>query len=181
MTEPITTPGAAAKDHHSRVQAAAERALADQTNLQLSRARLVTVFAALSLTLLISFVDQNGIGVTLPTIAVALEAGDTISWAGTSSLIANTAFVMLYGRLSDIFGRKAVFLGAVALLSVAALLCGFAQNAAMCKYLFICPLTGSPRFPGVNFAANPRNPPCSQSTCSAPSPGSAAAASATSP
>ncbi|KAK7918132.1 hypothetical protein PG985_010006 [Apiospora marii] len=133
MTGTINTPGVpgtTSKDH-SRVQAAAERALADQTNLQLSRARLVTVFAALSLTLLISFVDQNGIGVTLPTIAVDLEAGDTISWAGTSSLIANTAFVMLYGRLSDIFGRKAVFLGAVALLSIAALLCGFARNAAM--------------------------------------------------
>ncbi|KAK8108787.1 hypothetical protein PG984_014588 [Apiospora sp. TS-2023a] len=129
MTGTITTAGTAAKDH-SRVQAAAERALADQTNLQLSRARLVTVFAALSLTLLITFVDQNGIGVTLPTIAVDLEAGDTISWAGTSSLIANTAFVMLYGRLSDIFGRKVVFLAAVGLLSVAALLCGFAQNAA---------------------------------------------------
>ncbi|KAK8022342.1 hypothetical protein PG993_013109 [Apiospora rasikravindrae] len=117
-----------AKDH-GRVQAAAERALTDQTNL-LSRARLLTVFAVLSLSLLISFVDQNGIGVTLPTIAADLDAGDTISWAGTASLIANTTFAMLYGRLSDIFGRKAVFLGAVALLSIAALLCGFAQNAA---------------------------------------------------
>ncbi|KAK6851629.1 major facilitator superfamily domain-containing protein [Apiospora arundinis] len=63
---------------HSRLQAAAERNLTDQTNLQLSRARLLTVFAALSLALLISFVDQNGIGVTLPTIAADLEAGDTI-------------------------------------------------------------------------------------------------------
>ncbi|KAK6822802.1 MFS transporter [Apiospora arundinis] len=116
---------------HSRLQAAAERNLTDQTNLQLSRARLLTVFAALSLALLISFVDQNGIGVTLPTIAADLEAGDTIPWAGTASLVANTTFAMLYGRLSDIFGRKAVFLGAVALLSVAAVLCGFAQNAAM--------------------------------------------------
>ncbi|KAK8007694.1 hypothetical protein PG989_001684 [Apiospora arundinis] len=116
---------------HNRLQAAAERNLTDQTNLQLSRARLLTVFAALSLALLISFVDQNGIGVTLPTIAADLEAGDTIPWAGTASLVANTTFAMLYGRLSDIFGRKAVFLGAVALLSVAAVLCGFAQNAAM--------------------------------------------------
>ncbi|KAK7937904.1 major facilitator superfamily domain-containing protein [Apiospora aurea] len=121
-----------AKDHR-RVQAAAERALTDQTNL-LSRPRLLTVFAVLSLSLLISFIDQNGIGVTLPTIAADLDAGDTISWAGTASLIANTTFAMLYGRLSDVFGRKAVFLVAVALLSVAALLCGFAQDAAV--YVF---------------------------------------------
>ncbi|KAK8076586.1 hypothetical protein PG994_003858 [Apiospora phragmitis] len=121
---------------HSRVQAAAERALADQTNLQLSRARLLTVFAVLAATLLVSFVDQNGIGVTLPTVAADLGAGATVSWAGTASLVANTAFAMLYGRLSDLFGRKAVFLVAVGLLSVAALLCGFAQNAAMCIYVF---------------------------------------------
>lgn len=148
------TPGTTTGKDHSRAQAAAELALADQTNLQLSRARLVTVFSALSLTLLISFVDQNGIGVTLPTIAVDLDAGDTISWAGTSSLIANTAFVMLYGRLSDIFGRKAVFLGAVALLSIAALLCGFAQNAATCKYLHT-PRLARQRLPWVPIAADP--------------------------
>ncbi|RYC65328.1 hypothetical protein CHU98_g869 [Xylaria longipes] len=81
--------------------------------------------------LLISFIDQNGIGVTLPTIARDLNAGDTISWAGTSSLIANTTFQMLYGRLSDLFGRKSVYLGAISLLAVAALLCGFARNATM--------------------------------------------------
>ncbi|ORY69822.1 major facilitator superfamily domain-containing protein [Pseudomassariella vexata] len=111
-------------------QRSAEKALHDQTDI-LPRAKLLVVFAALSMTLLIQCVDQNGIGVTLPTIAKDLNAANTISWAGTSSLIANTTFQMLYGRLSDIFGRKVVYLGAIALLSIAALLCGLSQNAAM--------------------------------------------------
>jgi MFS family permease len=50
-------------------------------------------------------VDQNGIGVALPTIAKELNAESTISWAGTSSLIAMTIFQVLYGRLSDLFGK----------------------------------------------------------------------------
>ncbi|KAI0127741.1 major facilitator superfamily domain-containing protein [Xylariales sp. AK1849] len=111
-------------------QRAAERALHDQTNI-LPRAKLLIVICTLSLTLLITFIDQNGIGVTLPTIAEDLNAANTISWAGTSSLIANTTFQMLYGRLSDIFGRKVVYLAATGFLSIAALLCGLSQSAAM--------------------------------------------------
>lgn len=108
----------------------AEKALHDQTNI-LPLRKLLVVFATLAVTLLVSFIDQNGISITLPTIAADLDAGATISWAGTSSLIANTTFQMLYGRFSDIFGRKAVFLSAIGLLAFADLLCGLSQNAAM--------------------------------------------------
>lgn len=120
------TPAMGSRDR----QAKAERALHDQTNI-LPRSQLILVFATLSATLLICYLDQNGITVALPTIASDLHGEDTVSWAGTASLIANTTFQMLYGRLSDIFGRKAVYLGAVALLIVADLLCGLSQNAPM--------------------------------------------------
>ncbi|KAL4955737.1 major facilitator superfamily domain-containing protein [Aspergillus filifer] len=111
-------------------QHAAEKALHDQTNI-LPRGKLLVVFTGLAISLFISFVDQNGISVTLPTIAEDLNGKNTISWAGTSSLIANTMFSVLYGRLSDIFGRKIVYLCALALLCIADLLCGMSQNAAM--------------------------------------------------
>ncbi|KAL2866664.1 putative MFS transporter [Aspergillus lucknowensis] len=108
----------------------AEKGLHDQTNI-LPRGRLLIVFAGLAISLFISFVDQNGITVTLPTVAADLNGKNTISWAGTSSLIANTMFSVLYGRLSDIFGRKIVYLSALALLCLADLLCGLSQNAPM--------------------------------------------------
>jgi MFS family permease len=112
----------------------AEKSLHDQTNI-LPIGQLMVVFAGLAASLLICFIDQNGIGVALPTIGRELNAEDTISWAGTSSLIANTTFTVLYGRLSDIFGRKSVYLCALGLLCIADLLCGLAQNAAM-LYVF---------------------------------------------
>ena len=115
-------------------QAQAERALHDQTNI-LSGTQLIFAFTALSVTLLINFIDQNGVSVALPTIAADLHAQNTISWAGTTSLIANTSFQMLYGRLSDIFGRKVVYLAAVGLLVVADLLCGLSHSASM-LYVF---------------------------------------------
>ncbi|KAL4951014.1 major facilitator superfamily domain-containing protein [Aspergillus filifer] len=111
-------------------QRAAERALHDQTNI-LPRAQLLIVFAGLAISLLITFVDQNGISVTLPNIASDLEAQNTISWAGTSSLIANTTFTVLYGRLSDIFGRKVIYLSALVLLAISDVLCGVSVDPAM--------------------------------------------------
>lgn len=111
-------------------QTAAEKALHDQTNI-LPRSKLIVALITLSLTLGITMMDQNGISVTLPTIAKDLNAQNTISWAGTSSLIANTTFQMLYGRMSDIFGRKVVFISATMILLVADLLCGLSQNAPM--------------------------------------------------
>lgn len=98
-----------------------------ETNF-LPRKKLFIVFPTLAFALFISFIDQNSIGVALPTIGEDLDAATTIAWAGTSSLIANTLFQVLYGRLSDIFGRKVVFLMAVGLLALGDLLCSFAKT-----------------------------------------------------
>jgi MFS family permease len=108
--------------------------LQDQENI-LPKGRLLVVFGCLALVQMFSFMDQNGVSVALPTIAADLHAENTIPWAGTSSLIANTVFSVLYGRLSDIFGRKPIFLIACSLLALADLLCGLAQNATM---FYIC-------------------------------------------
>ncbi|KHN98953.1 Major facilitator superfamily domain, general substrate transporter [Metarhizium album ARSEF 1941] len=106
---------------------AAEKGLHDQANL-LPRQKLIPVLCVLAVPSLISFIDQNGISTALPTIAADLNAKDTIAWAGIASLIANTTFTMLYGRLSDIFGRKNVYVAAVAMLAFADLMCGLSQN-----------------------------------------------------
>ncbi|KAH8695983.1 putative MFS transporter [Talaromyces proteolyticus] len=112
----------------------AEKSLQDQTNI-LPIGQLIIVFSGLAFSLLICFIDQNGISVALPTISKELNAEQTISWAGTSALIANTVCTVLYGRLSDIFGRKSVYLSVLILLSIADLLCGLSQNASM-LYVF---------------------------------------------
>lgn len=104
-----------------------EPTLHDQTNI-LPTGRLIIVFSALASSMLITFIDQQAIGVILPTIGLELNSSSTITWAGTSSLIANTAFQVLYGRLSDIFGRKVMLIGSLALLGLGDLLCSFART-----------------------------------------------------
>ncbi|KAI2488223.1 MFS general substrate transporter [Pyrenophora tritici-repentis] len=113
---------------------AAEAAIFDQTNLLPPRKVFVTV-GALAICQLICYAEQTGIGIALPAIGRDLNAQDTISWAGTSALISNTIFQVLYGRLSDLFGRKPTLLWALALLAISDLLCGFAKNDVM-LYVF---------------------------------------------
>lgn len=111
-----------------------EAALHDQTNL-LPLRELLKVFFTMSLCLCVCFIDQNGIGVLLPSIAKDLNAQSTISWAGTSALIANTVFQVLYGRLSDLFGRKIIFISALILLSISDLIVSLAPNSTV-LYIF---------------------------------------------
>ncbi|OCL07428.1 MFS general substrate transporter [Glonium stellatum] len=98
----------------------------DQTNI-LPRRHLV-VFAALASALLIIYIDQSSIRIALPTIGRDLDCASTVVWAGTSSLIANTAFQVLYGKFSDIFGRKAIIIASLGMLALGDLLCGFARS-----------------------------------------------------
>lgn len=112
----------------------AEAGLHDQTQL-LPKKQLILVFSIMSLALLVCFIDQNGIGVLLPSIAKDLHAESSISWAGTSALIANTIFQVLYGRMSDLFGRKNILISACILLSLSDLACGLSVNSTM-LYIF---------------------------------------------
>jgi MFS family permease len=111
-----------------------EDTLHDQPQL-LDKKNILFVFALLALCLLVCFIDQNGIGVILPPIARDLNAQASISWAGTSALIANTVFQVLYGRLSDLFGRKNILVSALLLLSLSDLACGLSVNSTM-LYIF---------------------------------------------
>ena len=84
---------------------------------------------ALSVCLFVSFIDQTSVSTATPAIAVDLNTGTATSWIGTSFLIASTAFQLINGRLSDIFGRKNLLLISLMLMALGDLGCGFAQSS----------------------------------------------------
>jgi len=102
----------------------------DQTS-RLPLKQLLIVFFGLAISLLLSFLDQTSVSTALPSMAREFDAASEISWVGTSFLIANTSMQILYGRLSDVFGRKVVLISAIVLFAVGNLLCGFAQSMVL--------------------------------------------------
>ncbi|OMP86190.1 putative transporter C3H1.06c [Diplodia seriata] len=109
----------------------AKSELVDNQNFegQFKFGRLVVILSALAFTLFVSFLDQTSVSTALPAIATDLNAFETISWIGTSFLIANTSFQLINGRLSDIFGRRTCLIICMVLLAVGDLMCGFAKSA----------------------------------------------------
>lgn len=101
--------------------------LHDQT-LRLSFPRLIVSYICLCCCYFISYLDMNSTTTALPTISNALSAKTTITWAGTAFLLGQTTFQPLYGRISDISGRKPVLLVSVACIMVGDFLSGWARS-----------------------------------------------------
>ncbi len=72
----------------------------------MSKNRLLVAFPALSIALFVSFIDQTSVSTSIPAVSSELKTGSSTSWIGASFLIAATAFQLINGRISDIFGRK---------------------------------------------------------------------------
>ncbi|KAF9063670.1 major facilitator superfamily domain-containing protein [Rhodocollybia butyracea] len=101
--------------------------LTDQTNL-LPRRQIITVMLALSLCNLVTTLDQVVVSASLSTVASAFNAGSVSAWVPAAYLMTSTAFQPLYGRLSDIFGRKAAIALAMGIYIVGNLIAGFSQS-----------------------------------------------------
>ncbi|MGW3347326.1 MDR family MFS transporter [Nonomuraea rubra] len=84
--------------------------------------------AGLLIGMLLSVLDQTVVAIALPDIAADLGGMGSIGWIVTSYLLASTATGALYGRISDRFGRRPVFLVAVAGFVAGSALCGLAQT-----------------------------------------------------
>ncbi|EGX89673.1 efflux pump antibiotic resistance protein, putative [Cordyceps militaris CM01] len=91
----------------------------------LSKRRLLAVFPALALIQFTSFLDQTAVSTSLPAIAAALDTGASISLVGASFLITSTSIQLINGRLSDIVGRRAALVAALAIMGAGNLWSGF--------------------------------------------------------
>ncbi|CAG8700794.1 2454_t:CDS:2 [Dentiscutata erythropus] len=78
--------------------------------------------------LLLAALDQTIIATALPSIVSDFNGLDQMAWVATSYLLTLTSFQPIYGKLSDIFGRKATFLFAISIFELGSLLCGIANN-----------------------------------------------------
>src|SRR5262249_29917556 len=75
------------------------------------------------LTMLLAALDQVMVATALPTIAASLGDVDNMSWVVTANLLCATAATPLYGKLSDIHGRRAMMLIAIGVYAAGSLAC----------------------------------------------------------
>jgi EmrB/QacA subfamily drug resistance transporter len=86
------------------------------------------VLGAILLTLFLGALDQTVVGTALPRIVTDLNGNGLYSWVVTAYLLSSTVTVPVYGKFSDVFGRKPMLLIGVGLFLVGSWLSGLSQN-----------------------------------------------------
>jgi EmrB/QacA subfamily drug resistance transporter len=94
----------------------------------LSRRQLWLLMTGLMTGMLLAALDQTIVGTALPTIVGELGGIEHYSWVVTAYLLASTASTPLYGKLSDLYGRRPVQLFALTAFLVGSALAGFSQD-----------------------------------------------------
>ncbi|MGY4100316.1 MDR family MFS transporter [Nocardia sp. R16R-3T] len=84
--------------------------------------------SGLLLGMLLAALDQTIVSTAIRTIADDLNGYSMQAWATTAYLITATLATPLYGKLSDMFGRKPFFMAAISIFVVGSLLCTMAQS-----------------------------------------------------
>jgi EmrB/QacA subfamily drug resistance transporter len=99
-----------------------------QPREKLTHRQILIVFSGLMAGLLLAALDQTIVSTALPTMVGELGGLDHYSWVVTAYLICSTVSTPLYGKLSDVYGRRTVFQTAIAIFLAGSLAAGVAQN-----------------------------------------------------
>ena len=90
--------------------------------------QLRPVLAGLMLALVLAALDQNIVATALPRIVSDLGGLAHLSWVVTAFMVASTMTTPLYGKLSDVFGRKPAFFVSITIFLTGSALCGLASD-----------------------------------------------------
>ena len=94
----------------------------------LTHAEARTVIIGLMLTLFLGALDQTIVATALPTMGRAFNDVENLSWVVTAYLLTATVSTPLYGKLSDIYGRRAVMLTGIAIFIAGSVACAMAPT-----------------------------------------------------
>jgi len=95
---------------------------------QLSHRQIVTILSGLMCGMFLAALDQTIVGTSIVKIANDLHGFDLQAWATTAYLITSTIVTPIYGKLSDIYGRKPFYLAAITIFVAGSLASTFSQS-----------------------------------------------------
>lgn len=94
----------------------------------LPQGRVWAIFGGLMLAMLLAALDQTIVATALPTIVSDLGGAEHLSWVVTAYMLASTATTVLWGKLGDLYGRKALFIACIVIFLAGSILSGTSQT-----------------------------------------------------
>ncbi len=95
---------------------------------RLSHKAILTILTGLMMGMFLAALDQTIVATAIRTIADDLHGLNQQAWTTTAYLITSTIVTPLYGKLSDIYGRKRFFIAAITIFVLGSALCSFATS-----------------------------------------------------
>src|SRR5829696_9705301 len=114
----------------SSTRATAADAAASPGGDYLSHRQILVVMGGLMAGMFLAALDQSIVAVALPMITSELGGLDKLSWLVTAYLLTATAATPLWGKISDLRGRRPIFQAAIVVFMIGSLICGFASEIA---------------------------------------------------
>jgi EmrB/QacA subfamily drug resistance transporter len=94
----------------------------------LTHRQILVVLGGVMAGMLLAALDQSIVGTALPRIVSELGGLDKLSWVVTAYLLTSTAVTPLWGKISDLYGRRLIFQAAIAIFIAGSALSGMAQS-----------------------------------------------------
>src|SRR3954453_11350998 len=90
--------------------------------------QIMTILAGLLLGMFLAALDQTVVSTAIRTVSAELRGYDLQAWGTTAFLISSTIATPLYGKLSDMYGRRPFYLFAIAVFVIGSMLCGLSSS-----------------------------------------------------
>jgi EmrB/QacA subfamily drug resistance transporter len=110
---------------------AASHGSAPELSGELNHKQILTILSGLMLGMFLASLDQMIVSTAIRTIGDDLNGLSAQAWVTTAFLITSTIATPLYGKLSDIYGRKPLFLFAITIFIIGSALCGLSTSMYM--------------------------------------------------
>jgi EmrB/QacA subfamily drug resistance transporter len=95
---------------------------------ELGQRQKVSILVGVLLGMLLASLDQTIVGTAMPRVIAELNGLQHYSWVFTGYMLASTVTVPIYGKLSDIYGRRRFFIGGMILFLAGSALSGYSQD-----------------------------------------------------
>ena len=90
--------------------------------------RLYVLTVAAGMGMLLAALDFSIVGTAMPTVIASLGGFELYTWVFSGYALVSTTFMPIFGRLSDVYGRKRLYLAGLFIFVLASGLCGIAQS-----------------------------------------------------
>src|SRR5690606_1245742 len=92
-----------------------------------SRNRTLLITAGIMLSLFLASMESTVVSTAAPTIVSQLGGIDHYSWIFSAYMLTSTVTVPVFGKLSDLYGRRSIFAAAMGVFLIGSILCGLAR------------------------------------------------------